>query len=529
MSNVVGIQSIDVRPAVPSGGFLSRNGVGFWREVAASAGRSLKASGDDVNLPPSIGSVQLSISRDLSQITNENRKEAAEVLGELLANEIRGRLVEWRAKYLHSAEEFERRLGIYAINAEPAKTAAKKACDIAIRYMEELTESVGAMKDELKALLIQVAGDKKLETGWGGGVGNDDADVIMDAMRNGNVREKISHLDLFIENVMGTDVLKKVGAELKKAYSAARKAGINVRALARRRKDVHKLGGITVGPNGELVGNMPKMRFIASKPRTLAMSGGKEKFKGDTVGYKDSFGSIAHTTGKGMDMIVPLWAKQISQSNLPRSEVLGMLRQRAALHGIDVAVVGGTDEEQIATLVRLLGDGNPGAMSSTPSLRFKTSQDTLEFEEGGVRYSAGLSEREKRLKANPRDPNGNLIPWLQGSLINVVNEEHEWVKQARKRGMPVESAVSGTTGRVMNTARFFNFQGAEFPALRLAILGYLINIKAHSFHEIMTASQGFPECRYVPGRDTYERIAPLTTEQLKAIAPGGKLPHEQEL
>lgn len=524
MSNLVGIQSIEMRPAPPARGFWARGGVGFWREVAAAAAKSLKASGDHVNLPPSIRSLKISTAYDLTQVTKDNRAAFVQALGEEMAREIRELLVVWRAKYHDRAQEFERRLGIYALNAEPAKAASQKACDVALRYMEHIADSVAVVKDELKALLIQVAGDKKIETGWGGGVGNDDPNVIMQAIKHGNVREQISHLDLFIENVLGADVLRKTGDQLKKAYAACRRAGMNVRALAKRRSEVHKGLGIRVNENGELSAPVKKTRLIGSKPRSMAMSTSQDRFKGDTTGgFKDAHTAIPNTKdGKGMDMTVPGWAKQLSESALPREEVLAKLRHRASFHGIDPSTVTGSAEEQIAALVGLLNWGKP-------SLRFKTSQDTLEFEEGGKKHSAALSEREKRLVANPRGPGDNLIPWLQGSLINVVNEEHEWVKEARKRAMPVESAISGTTSRVLNTARFFNFKGKEFPALRLAVLGYLINIKAHSFHEIMGAAQGFPECKYAPGRDAYERIAPLAPSELRSIAPGGKLPHEQEL
>jgi hypothetical protein len=525
MSNLVGIQSIEMRPALAAKGFWSRGGAGFWREVAASAGKSLKDSGDDVNLPPSIGTLQLSTARDLTQLTNENRAEFVKALGEEMAQEIRRLLIVWRTKYHDRAQEFERRLGIYALNAQPAKNASQKACDIAVRYMETIADSIGVMKAELAALLIQVAGDKKVETGWGGGVGNDDPQVIMDAMKRGNVREQISHLDLWIENVLGADVLRKTGEQLKKSYAACRQAGMSVQTLARRRYEVHKKLGISTNENGELSAPVKKTRLIGSKPRNMSMSTSQDQFKGDlTGGFKDAHTPIANTSGKGMDMTVPGWAKELSQSSLPRSEVLAALRDRAKFHDIDLSKVTGSPEEQIATLVGLLGWGSS-------SLRFKTSQDTLEFEEGGVKHSAGLSEREKRLVANPRDAEKqkNLIPWLQGSLINVVNEEHKWVKEARKRAMPVESAISGTTSRVLNTARAFKFKGQDFPALRLAVLGYLINIKAHSFHEIMGAAQGFPECQYVPGRDAYERVGPLSAEQLRSIAPGGKLPHEHEL
>lgn len=530
MSNLVGIQSIAPRPALPAKGFWSRGGVGFWRDVAQAASRSLKESGDDVNLPPQLPSLQVTASFDLGAVTQENRRVLAEVLGGEVANEIRRRLPAWRKQYLDKAQEFERRLGIYALNAQPAREASQKACDIALAYMAHITDSVNAMKAELQALLIQVAGDKSLAAGWGGGVGNDDPGLIMDVFRSGNVREQISHLDLFIENVLGKDILNKTGKELKKAYDACRRAGMNVRALSRRRLEVHRKLGITTDENGRLSGPVKKTRLIGSKPRNMAMSTATDLFKGDTTGgFKDAFTSIANTQGKGMDMIVPLWAKQLAASDLPRESVLAQLQARARIHGIDPTTLRGTTEEQIAAIVGLLGDGNPGKLASMQTVRFQGKLTDLEFEEGGVKHSAALSERERRIiEHNPRGDK-NLIPWVQGSLVNVVNEQHKWIDEARKRAMPVESAISGTTNRVLNTARMFNFKGQEFPSLRLAILGYLINIRAHSFHEIMAAAKGFPECDYAPGRDAYSRIAPLSPGQVRSIAPGGKLPHEHAL
>jgi hypothetical protein len=536
MSNLVGIQSIEMRPSVPSRGLWARGGAGFWREVAAAAGRNLKASGDHVNLPPSIRSVQLNAQVDLSEVTREDRPALVAALGEQLANEIR-RLVEqvWRPKYESSAQEFERRLGIYALNAQPAKEASQKACNIALSYMENITDSVDQVKKELEQLLIQVTmspnAPKHLGAGWGGGVGQDPKDLLA-VFKEGNVREQISHLDLFIENVLGADILKKTGAELKKVYEACRRAKMNVHGLARRRYEVHKTLGIVTDEEGRLSGEVKKTRLIGSKPRSMAMSTATDLFKGDTTGgFKDAFTPIENTGGKGMDMIVPVWAKQLAENTaLDRQVVLAKLQERAVLHGIDPTSITGTVEEQIAEIVRRLGDGKPGAIPSTAALRFKTSLDELEFEEGGVSHSAALSPRERKLlEHNKLRCPEELLPWVQGSLVNVVNEQHKWIAEARKRAMPIESAISGTTARVLNTARMFNFSAGEFPKLRLAVLGYLINIKAHSFHEIMAAAHGFPECKYVPGRDSYERVAPLSPTDLKSIAPGGKLPHEQEL
>jgi hypothetical protein len=73
----------------------------------------------------------------------------------------------------------------------------------------------------------------------------------------------------------------------------------------------------------------------------------------------------------------------------------------------------------------------------------------------------------------------------------------------------------------MQFARILN-AGADVNA-RLACLGYLLPIKAHSFHEVMAAAKAFG-CTY-SGNSDYGEIEPLSACEI--ISACGLLPNQQ--
>ena len=82
--------------------------------------------------------------------------------------------------------------------------------------------------------------------------------------------------------------------------------------------------------------------------------------------------------------------------------------------------------------------------------------------------------------------------------------------------MPLAAGISGTTFRFINFAKMMGV--GDLSHARLCMLGFLIPIRAHSFHEIMSAAKGFPKCEYEPGR--YDKVRPLSKGELERLAGG---------
>ncbi len=120
---------------------------------------------------------------------------------------------------------------------------------------------------------------------------------------------------------------------------------------------------------------------------------------------------------------------------------------------------------------------------------------------------------QNRLNNNPLG--SEFLPWVEGAEVWDINEENAWVKQARALSMPLAGGVSGTTNRMMQNSVLLK-SGVPKSHVRLAAMGYLIPIKAHSFHEIMVSARanGVP---YTDGE--YSPISPLSASELDKIGP----------
>ena len=119
-----------------------------------------------------------------------------------------------------------------------------------------------------------------------------------------------------------------------------------------------------------------------------------------------------------------------------------------------------------------------------------------------------LSEREKRAQGLDKE----VLPFLEGMAANMITLNSKWVQSARRMGMPLRAGISGTTQRFMRLASQF---GADAYGSRLAMLGHLIPTNAHSFHEIMVASQGYGPT-YKQGQ--YIPLQPLSPGDVRELA-----------
>jgi hypothetical protein len=89
---------------------------------------------------------------------------------------------------------------------------------------------------------------------------------------------------------------------------------------------------------------------------------------------------------------------------------------------------------------------------------------------------------------------------LNGSVENLLKLESDFVREATTTlRMPLKAGISGTTQRVCGLGVLLGV--SDVSRVRLAMIGHLQNIQAHSFHEVMVAASGYPGCAdYEPGK-----------------------------
>lgn len=80
------------------------------------------------------------------------------------------------------------------------------------------------------------------------------------------------------------------------------------------------------------------------------------------------------------------------------------------------------------------------------------------------------------------------LPWMDPRVMFSVNYAHPFVEDALARGWPMLSGISGMTVQYLEWARMAGLEG-WYKRARLALLGYLLPINAHTFHEVMSAAQ----------------------------------------
>lgn len=104
--------------------------------------------------------------------------------------------------------------------------------------------------------------------------------------------------------------------------------------------------------------------------------------------------------------------------------------------------------------------------------------------------------------------------YLEGIRDNIVDPAHNWIFTATNvLQMPLKAGISGTTHRFVSLAQVM---GVACSDARLAMLGHLQNIEAHSFHEICVAAAGFGGCDYVDGK--YVPFTPVSNDDMEAAA-----------
>jgi hypothetical protein len=100
------------------------------------------------------------------------------------------------------------------------------------------------------------------------------------------------------------------------------------------------------------------------------------------------------------------------------------------------------------------------------------------------------------------------VPWLDPRRVWALDRQHPWVLEATAAERPLMTGVSAIS------VQYLMFDGVmklgSPPQARLACLGYLLPIKAHSWHEVMAASAAVVP--YTPS--TYLELAPLSAPDI---------------
>ena len=140
-----------------------------------------------------------------------------------------------------------------------------------------------------------------------------------------------------------------------------------------------------------------------------------------------------------------------------------------------------------------------------------------------------LSDAEKAYQKtlSPEYDKGFNVPlkFTEGARYFLLNEEAEWTKRMRELSLPLKAGPSGHTKVFFEANRLLG-TGCEPYDVRLAAIGHLLPIRAHSLIEILTvaASQG---CPFTADRSMYQTLKPYSGDELRRIGRG-RFPGESD-
>ena len=108
----------------------------------------------------------------------------------------------------------------------------------------------------------------------------------------------------------------------------------------------------------------------------------------------------------------------------------------------------------------------------------------------------------------------DVLKWSEGDKMWFINEKDKWVQAVRSVGLPLGGGPSGTTTAIMNTNELIS--GGSAVDARLAAIGYLLPIHAHTLVEIMAAASAFG-APFTAGRQMYKSILPFSDGDLRNL------------
>jgi len=129
--------------------------------------------------------------------------------------------------------------------------------------------------------------------------------------------------------------------------------------------------------------------------------------------------------------------------------------------------------------------------------------------EEAERMGYKLSDREREIAKK----NGGKLPWVVGTIANVVDPSSKFIQKGAEHSLPQKAGISGTTFRFMEAAQML---GGDAQMSRLAMIGALQTIDAHTVYEIASASKDFGGLQFDPTRP-YDHLG-LDKETLQELA-----------
>jgi hypothetical protein len=104
------------------------------------------------------------------------------------------------------------------------------------------------------------------------------------------------------------------------------------------------------------------------------------------------------------------------------------------------------------------------------------------------------------------------LAWSEGAKMWAINEKDEWVRAMRELSLPLGAGPSGTTNMLMNVCSIL---GGDPTGTRLACIGYLLPIHAHSLVEVLAAAASHG-VGFTAGQQMYRNIAPFPEDVLRS-------------
>lgn len=398
-------------------------------------------------------------------------------------------------------DTFEQYLGHFVYKNEKANDAAHTMAKKSYHYMQERTmvfAKTEQMNDELNNLLIECGVPATM--GYAGGIGK--GKEALGSLRRifsgqGTLRETATHLGTFAAYVLLRDMIVSSGnaedeAKLDRVY---KQVHFNIKEAHARQNEAKRIREKNKATRGyDLFGDAKEARehFLDSmKP--------EDKERLAKSGPEKSEEEIAKRMKDAQDNDID----KLNIAGLAKDPYIaqGDMRVRPEAKRKD------NEKRTEAPKEKPAGHGNKKdeAWSTTKKSDFIAQGGELsEYEQGqkntGIynKTLAGLIEKgvpELEAKAQAEAIAKEYLPWTEGMRGWHMDQTSQLVQLCNEAEIPLMAGVSGHTVRLMNTGHLL---GCDPLGTRLVCLGYLLPIKAHSFHEIMESAVPYG-CDYDPG------------------------------
>ncbi|MGX1369540.1 prolyl-tRNA editing enzyme YbaK/EbsC (Cys-tRNA(Pro) deacylase) [Streptomyces canus] len=175
----------------------------------------------------------------------------------------------------------------------------------------------------------------------------------------------------------------------------------------------------------------------------------------------------------------------------------------------------------------------------TPSAQKKQAQrDAAALRQSNIRAAyvrPPLSEAERKIVGK-----SEFLPWDLAMNRYAMREGSDLQVRSRATGGLVLTGTSGRIYRLLNVAVLMNQRWGldlDLGLVRLAAIGASLSARHHTFHEAMRGAQlaledqlgHDPALDYVDNWSRYLHLAPLSEDELRSVANGGKFPHEHAM